>query len=146
MQYLDIRINGVKIPKVLAFADDIAILVADKSGIAESVKEYNAFSRCSGLYLNVDKTEIMNLRQSIADEEIILEGTDSLKTIKLTSEVTICGKTFSLNGETERFKNIIITSIFEIIPGGILCHFDGLISIPSSTFYQTFLMNQFSFY
>ncbi len=102
-EIVNIRIDSVKIPKVLAFADDIAILVADKNSVIESVKNYNAFSKCSGLYLNVDKTEIMNLRQNVNDEEILLEE----KSITLTSEVTICGKTFSLNSELERRNNIL---------------------------------------
>ncbi len=39
-----IKINGLGMPKVLAFADDIAILVSNKAIIVESINDYNLFS------------------------------------------------------------------------------------------------------
>jgi exonuclease III len=103
----NIKIKDLTIPKVLAFADDIAIIVANKSSIVETINEYNSFSKVSGLYLNVEKTEIMNLRSHIADESIMLDGSDNQTNIRFTSNVTICGKNFSLNDSAEHSKNVI---------------------------------------
>jgi hypothetical protein len=97
-----IRVKDVRFPKVLAFADDIAILVADKSSISKCINNYNNFSLVSGLFLNVDKTEILNLCQFNTDEIISVEQSD----IKLAKEVTICGKTFSVDDKIEHDKNV----------------------------------------
>ncbi len=105
-QIVNIKLNDLKIPKVLAFADDIAILVANKSSIVKTISEYYAFSKVSGLYLNVDKTEIMNLRSHLAEEYITLDSANGQTIIKFTSDVTICGKNFSLNASHERCKNV----------------------------------------
>ncbi len=102
-----IRINNVVVPKVLAFADDIAVLVSNKTSIIETIKEYNLFSKVSGLYLNVDKTEIMNLKSSVVDESIILDGTSEQTIIRFTSNVTICGKFFSLDCNAEHSHNVL---------------------------------------
>jgi hypothetical protein len=102
----NIKINGLNIPKVVAFADDIAILTADKPSIVNAINLYSLYSKCSGLYLNVDKTEVMNLKEHLVEDNLMLEGTESQTSIKLTESITICGKTFSLNNVLEHDKNV----------------------------------------
>jgi hypothetical protein len=66
-----IKIKNLLIPKVLAYADDIAVLVADPQSVSNCIDTYSEFSKCSGLYLNVDKTEVLSFRpidSAIADK------------------------------------------------------------------------------
>jgi hypothetical protein len=51
-------------PKVLAYADDIAVVTNDDDDSLKSCLEtYESFSRVSGLYLNIEKTEIIQLNR-----------------------------------------------------------------------------------
>ncbi len=54
-----IKLDGLAMPIVLAYADDIAVLVSDRRGIYSCINAYSRFSKCSGLYLNIDKTEVL---------------------------------------------------------------------------------------
>ena len=49
-----ITICDIRIPKVVAYADDVAILVANEESIDTCIKAYNEFCKCSGLFLNVE--------------------------------------------------------------------------------------------
>ncbi len=102
-----IKFGDLVAPKVLAFADDIAVMVSNKDSIAGVIREYNSFSRVSGLYLNVDKTEIMNLKHNKANESVNIGESDNTTTIMFTNNVTICGKYFSLDGNTEHKVNVL---------------------------------------
>ncbi len=50
-----IRLPDFRVPKVFAYADDIAILTANKPSITQSILDYSNFSQVSGLYLNIEK-------------------------------------------------------------------------------------------
>ncbi len=102
----NITIKNTRIPKVFAYADDIAILIANKNSIDFCISEYNKFSNVSGLYLNVDKTEILNLRKYSRDEVVTITYAHPHTVIKLTNEVTICGKAFSFDHKLEIQKNV----------------------------------------
>jgi len=54
-----IKIRNKECPKVIAYADYIAILTANRRSINEGLKTYEEFSLASGLYLNAEKTEIL---------------------------------------------------------------------------------------
>jgi hypothetical protein len=58
-------VNNEKIQKIVGYADDIAIITANKESINEVLKTYEEFSKVSGLYLNAHKTEIMNLETEL---------------------------------------------------------------------------------
>ena len=92
------------IPKVLAYADDIAILVANVESINLSINAYNEFSRCSGLYLNVDKTEILKLNPKIGPDFTVLSQNN--ERINFIKKMVICGRTFSCDILTEYEYNI----------------------------------------
>jgi len=51
-----IRIRNKDCPKVIAYADDIAILTSDRKSINVALKTYEEFSAASGIYLNAEKT------------------------------------------------------------------------------------------
>ena len=56
----------LEVPKAYGYADDVNVVTAaDEKGIQEIFKEYEWFSRNSGLMLNADKTEIFRFRKRI---------------------------------------------------------------------------------
>ena len=64
----------------MAFADDVAVLTYP-SGISNMFRNYNRFSEASGLYLNVDKTEILPLKQSDEEKNFKVSDGNSKTTI-----------------------------------------------------------------
>ena len=66
----NINVCGKGISKVSAYADDVALLTSDIPSIVESLKTYEKFSKVSGLYINLEKTEIMNLIKHINGESL----------------------------------------------------------------------------
>jgi hypothetical protein len=100
-----ILMNDLRVPKVLAYADDIAILTSSPVSISKSIEIYNSFSLVSGLYLNVDKTEILRLdRLTNEDINIMVEsGNYSIPTV---SQLTICGRTFANDDGLEYENNV----------------------------------------
>ncbi len=102
----NMHLNGIKLKKVTAFADDIAIITSDKPSIINALKTYEEFSTVSGLYINPEKTEILNLRKFNANESFHTNIYGNNVTLNTTKEITICGKTFSLDPDIEVSKNI----------------------------------------
>jgi hypothetical protein len=103
----NLNIHNFRIPKVLAYADDIAVLIPNLSSINEVIDRYNKFSEVSGLYLNVDKTEIMKLHEKCGTEKICLSSPNGDVNVDYSDKVTICGKTFSLDSSTEYKYNVL---------------------------------------
>lgn len=85
----------------------IAIIVQDVSDLEKSISIYNEFSRTSGLYLNVEKTEIINLHSTEFNQPITLNCDNSSITIHTVESVTICGKLFSNNPHLEYHANVL---------------------------------------
>ena len=96
-----LMVGSFKCRKVVAYADDIAIVTQNKESIQEIISTYKNFSRQSGLYLNTEKTEILNLK-TYTPESLKIDGAK----IKLSQSITICGKTFSLCKDTEHKLNV----------------------------------------
>ena len=93
----NINILGKGISKVTAYADDIALLTKDIPSIVNSLKTYEKFSTISGLFINPEKTEIMNLKKYINNEVInvdiygspvIINSTDKLPSVAKHSHST----------------------------------------------------------
>ena len=92
--------------KTLAYADDIAVITTNcDSTLNEVFKEYNRLTQCSGLRLNADKTEIINL--SIAGKRRSVVNYDNL-TIQIEhgEAVTVCGNYISVDEKAAYQKNI----------------------------------------
>ncbi len=100
-----IRINNLHIPKVVAYADDIAILT-NPDGLQHVFDMYNSFSDVSGLYLNVDKTEILKLSTRSEFQSLNFISNCTEITIHPVNKVKICGVTFSLNKSIEYQDNV----------------------------------------
>ena len=60
---------GVIMPKCIGYADDINILTKDSiNSVRAAMREYEKFSKISGLHLNADKTEIFKLTTAYSAE------------------------------------------------------------------------------
>jgi hypothetical protein len=58
------EIQGTPLPKVLAYADDITCIVdRDANNVKDIFYEYGRLTRASGLTLNADKTEILDMEE-----------------------------------------------------------------------------------
>ncbi len=102
----NLHVNGIKLNKVTAYADDVAILTSDSVSIKNALKIYEQFSAVSGLYINPEKTEVLNLKRFYANETLQLDIYGSDVQLNTNKEITICGKTFSLDPQIEETKNI----------------------------------------
>lgn len=102
-----IKYKNIQACKVIAYADDVAILTQNKEGIVQALQTYQSFSHASGLYINPEKTEILNLRRDCTHESIETYIYGMPVRINLTNQITICGKTFANNAEVETQNNII---------------------------------------
>jgi len=103
-RYSDIKINN----KISDFADDIGVAInRDRNSIEKVFKDYNIFSKLSGIELNLDKTELLNLRQNTIDRPFVLPQIKIMGNNITTKEcIKICGITFSCNRKLAYKKNI----------------------------------------
>jgi hypothetical protein len=101
-----IRVPQGEVDNVIGYADDLAVIVDDKNKIQTVFSTYEKFSKESGLYLNADKIEILNLRNYIDNENTLIRAYDKTFNIKCVDKVKICGKTFSDNTRTEHECNV----------------------------------------
>ena len=104
---------GVTLPKCLGYADDINILTNNSINSVRAVmREYEKFSKISGLHLNADKTEIFRLTDTYSAENYIftyrgertvITNTDRIKVngIELTTDIE---ETHKLNFEAVKKK------------------------------------------
>ena len=93
--------------KTLAYADDIAVITKNCDTAAGSVfYEYSRLTKCSGLMLNADKTEILNLSESGKNITKVNYAESTLEIDHCTS-TTICGNFMSLNENVSYEKNIL---------------------------------------
>lgn len=81
-------IKGVDIDryhlKVLAYADDVALIASNTVSIDETFKEYERLFECSGLELNSDKTECLwvDNNPDNSENQIVSEYLGSKVTLK----------------------------------------------------------------
>lgn len=101
-----ITINNINYPKVIAYADDIALLTDSRRSTIQALKTYEKFSRASGLFLNAEKTEIVNLTNYIRNEYIQTNIYNHPVNVTMVEKLVICGKAFSLNNRIETEMNI----------------------------------------
>ena len=86
--HLESNMLRIAFPKCLGYADDITVLCADSiRNLREVIKEYEKFTKASGLELNADKTELfrinthrstLNYRFTYLDNQIILQNTEQI--------------------------------------------------------------------
>jgi len=82
--------------KLIAYVDDVAILTSDIQGIRSAFTTYENFSLISGLILNIDKTEILNLKEFNNEVRFNVQAYVDQFELGLNKSITICGKTCSI--------------------------------------------------
>ena len=90
----------------LAYADDIAIITQNSDEVIQQVfNEYESLTHMSGLTLNAEKTEILNLCTANKLSSTANYNHNNFS-ITHSSSVTICGNLLSLNKATSYEHNI----------------------------------------
>ena len=92
--------------KTLAYADDIAIITPNNDNNIELIfNEYSSLTKMSGLTLNADKTEILNL--ALIGKQVSNASYNNTNfTIPHTNAITICGNKISLDEQISYESNI----------------------------------------
>ena len=101
-----LRLTNDCLIKTLAYADDIAIITPnDDRNIEQIFNEYMKLTLASGLTLNADKTEILNLSQS---DKIISNSVYNNNPISIVHKksITICGNLLCLDNNVCYQANI----------------------------------------
>ena len=101
-----LKIEDCLIPKVFAYADDVALVATNILDIKKGLEIYNEFSKHSGLYLNIDKTEVLCLDRRRHPVEFNVEGADGDTKIRTSDSLTICGRTYSISANDEFRYNV----------------------------------------
>ena len=102
--------SGGKIEyKINGYADDIAVIsTLDKESVRQIFKEYERLSLRSGLVLNADKTEIINLNPiSNLYSEVKFEYMDSEYIVPILDKLKICGVYYANNNTDEYNLNVM---------------------------------------
>ena len=105
---LTINVNNKSIKvKVLAYADDIAVVTKNNESITETFKEYEKLFCSSGLRINADKTEILKLTNIVNNDNVITtEYLGNPLTIKPSDKVKICGNFLTTNPKERYALNV----------------------------------------
>ena len=92
--------------KTVAYADDIAVVTANTDEATQEIfREYDRLTTCSGLTLNADKTEIINLSKTGKTLSTVFYNQLTLD-INHCESTTICGNYLSLDDSKNYEKNI----------------------------------------
>ena len=111
------NIKGLKIHnhvyKILQFADDAIVIAKDKDDIKSVLRILRSFSRCSGLHINIDKSEIIQLGPGLLFDTTIA-GINISK-----NDFKYLGIWFSSDIVQQEYKNFrhrldVITNLFKI--------------------------------
>ena len=94
--------------KVLAYADDIAILTSKSSAFQYIFMEYERLFNATGLKLNADKTELLIISNNlVSNDSYSVNYLDKEVLIKSAKDVKICGNHVSCDQELSYEKNIL---------------------------------------
>jgi hypothetical protein len=107
-----IKMNELELTNTIGYADDLAVAVNSKAEIQKVIETYEKFSLESGLYLNADKTEVLNMHCWVPEENVTVTAYGEVINIKMVDQVKICGKTFTLS--SARAERIIEEQIQKV--------------------------------
>jgi hypothetical protein len=99
--------------KASGYADDIAIVCrSNNKSISEVFREYERLTRISGLELNADKTEILNLNSSNIDPKLTynIKYLNTQYDLVVVSNLKICGLVYA-GCETDEYKKNVTEKI-----------------------------------
>ncbi len=83
-----IKIDGKEI-KICLLADDITLILNDLDSVKNTIDLHKMFSLCSGLKINIDKTQSKYIR-TLSSCDYYLHGLSSIKTQLETLGIRIC--------------------------------------------------------
>jgi zinc-binding in reverse transcriptase len=110
------EILNTPVPKALAYADDITCLIEnDVNNVKEIFAQYERLTRASGLSLNADKTEILDINEN--QYKVVYEGNEHC--IRGTKAVKINGIAFNkdIPQMKEENYNGLVTKIEKMLVG-----------------------------
>ena len=100
-----VKVNGIGMPKALAYADDIACIIKqDEYSLQKIFSHYEELTEVSGLKLNADKTEIINKGDQ---REFNIRYADKWVKINSTSQIKVNGIILGYDHELARKTNIL---------------------------------------
>jgi hypothetical protein len=103
------RLNTIH--KASGFADDVSIICKNNDqSIKEIFMEYQRLTNLSGLTLNAEKTEILNLNPKALKESFIVNYNQQVIKIKCVPALKICGIYFC-NSEEDEYKLNVLDKI-----------------------------------
>ena len=101
------------LPKSYAYADDVNVVLKNNpNGLQEIFNEYGRLTRASGLELNADKTEIMQLNRRNLNENDVMELSFDINycgreyRLKTCKKIKVNGISFQQNLETLKNENV----------------------------------------
>ncbi len=111
IKHVNIKQNHNKlniIYKASGFADDVSIIcMNDELSVREIFVEYQRLTNLSGLTLNADKTEILNLNPNSAKVQYKVQYNNQDIQIKTVLTLKICGISFCKSEEEEYTINVL---------------------------------------
>ena len=95
--------------KACGFADDVSIICKNtKTSISQIFYEYQRLTDKSGLKLNADKTEILNINSEVSIHKVLYDNESY--SIKSVESLKICSIVYS-NDELVEYENNVISKI-----------------------------------
>jgi hypothetical protein len=110
------EIRGIPLPKVLAYADDMTCIVEREANNVKGIfYEYGRLTRASGLTLNADKTEILDMEE----ERYKVKYEGSVHNLKGAKSVKINGIVFNKDIEAMKGENFahLVSKIENMLMG-----------------------------
>ena len=97
---------GIDLPKCIGYADDINIMTTNSARcVKATIKEYERFSKISGLQLNADKTEIFGLAKTYTARNYSFQYMGQQTTVTNTSRIKINGLELATDPENTHKLN-----------------------------------------
>ena len=96
----------VTIPKCIGYADDINILTTDSIRCVRAcIREYEKFSKVSGLQLNADKTEIFKLTSNYVEQAYQFQYRGEQTLVRNLNKIKVNGLELSTNDQESHRLN-----------------------------------------
>ena len=97
---------GITLPKCIGYADDINIMTANSVNcVKATIKEYEKFSKISGLQLNADKTEIFGLANTYHARNYSFQYRGQQTTVTNTNSIKVNGLELATESENTHKLN-----------------------------------------
>ena len=114
IEQLESRRYDIVFPKCIGYADDVSILTTNSINcVRETIKEYEKFTKISGLQLNADKTEIFKLDNRFVAQQYSFQYRGQQTVITNTEQIKISWQQIQkilINLISKQLRGKLITS------------------------------------